>query len=99
MINFEELYPVGRRGYRLKKPPAMRAITPAIAERERQRLLAERRSCWECVGPAGADCWLLVHKMWGAPGAFVVCSHCVERVRRRRSRFRLRWFAPMEAQP
>ena len=97
MSAFRELYPVGRRGYRLKKPPAMRAITPAIAERERQRLLAERWSCWECVGAAGADCWLLVHKMWGAPSAFLVCSHCVERVRKRRSGLRLRWFPPMGA--
>jgi hypothetical protein len=96
---FRELYPVGRRGYRLKKPPAMRAITPAIAERERQRLISESWTCWNCFGPAGDDCWLLVRKMSGAPSAFVVCSRCVERVRRRRSGLRLRWFPPMEGQP
>ena len=96
---FRELYPVGRRGYVLNRPPAMCSITPATAERERQRLLADGWTCWECAGPAGADCWLLVHKMWGAPSAFLVCGHCVERVRRRRSGLRLRWFAPMEKHP
>ncbi len=99
MIAFIELYPTGEYGPVLGRPPTLKLITPSDAERERQRLLAAGWTCWECAGHAGMDCWLLVHKMWGAPSAFLVCSHCVERVRRRRSGLRLRWFAPMEKHP
>ena len=99
MIAFIGAYPVGKHGPVLGKPPTLKSITAQAAERERQRLLADGWTCWECTGPAGADCWLLVHKMWGAPSAFLVCAECVERVRRRRSGLRLRWFAPMEKHP
>ena len=99
MIAFAASYPKGKHGPTLGRPPTLKSITPSDAERERQRLLADGWTCWECTGPAGADCWLLVHKMWGAPSAFLVCAECVERVRRRRSGLRLRWFAPMEKHP
>ena len=98
MSAFRELYPVGRRGYRLKKPPAMRAITPDIAKREPRNMLARDWTCWECDETPRADAWLMVYRMWGYPHARLVCQRCVERVKRQGG-MRKRWFAPMEAQP
>ena len=99
MSAFKELYRVGRRGYPLKRPPTLKSITAEAAERERRNMLARDWTCWECDETPRADAWLMVYRMWGHPHARLVCPSCVERVRRRRSGLRLRWFAPMEAQP
>ena len=96
MSAFPELYKIGKDGRPLKRAPAMKAITPEIADRERQRLIAAHYACWECCRPVGEGSWLMAYRMWGHPAAFLVCADCVERVRRRRSGLRLRWFAPKD---
>ena len=94
MSAFPELYRVGKRGRPLKRAPALKSITPEIADHERQRLIAANYPCWECSDPVREGVWLMAHCMWGYPAAFLVCAGCVERVRRRRSGLRLRWFPP-----
>lgn len=96
MSAFSELYKIGKDGRLLKRAPAMSAVTPEIADRERQRLIAANYTCWECCGPVHKGAWLMVFRIFGYPAAFLVCAGCVDRVRRRRSGLRMRWFAPEE---
>ena len=96
MSAFSELYKIGKDGRPLKRAPAMKTITAEAAERERQRLIAENYTCWECCGPVREAAWLMVFCAWGYPAGFLVCAGCVDRVRRRRSGLRMRWFAPEE---
>ena len=96
MSAFAELYKIGKDGRRLKRAPAMSAVTPEIANRERLRLIAEHYTCWECCRPVCEGSWLMVFRMWNYPAAFLVCTDCIDRVRRRRSGLRRRWFAPEE---
>ena len=97
MIAFGVLYKIGNDGRLLKRAPAMKAITADVAERERQRLIAANYTCWECCGPVHKGSWLMVFRMYGYPAGFLVCADCVDRVRRRRSGLRIRWFAPKGA--
>ena len=94
---FPELYMIGKDGWPLKRAPAMKAITAEHAERERQRLIAANYTCWECCGPVHRGAWLMVLRICGYPAAFLVCTDCVDRVRRRRSGLRMRWFEPKGA--
>ena len=96
MSAFSELYKIGKDGRPLKRAPAMKTITAEHAELERQRLIAANYTCWECCGPEHRGAWLMVLRTCGYPAAFLVCAGCVDRVRRRRSGLRRRWFAPEE---
>ena len=98
MIAFIELYPTGKHGPVLGKPPTLKSITAQAAERERQRLLADGWTCWQCDRPPPADAWLMTFKMWGSPHARLVCPSCVEDVKRQRG-MRKRWFSPQAVQP
>ena len=62
-----------------------------------RRLIAANYTCWECCGPVHKGSWLMVFRMYGYPAGFLVCADCVDRVRRRRSGLRIRWFAPKGA--
>jgi|SRR5579883_429100 hypothetical protein len=93
ILPFNDLRIIGKRGQPLKRAPALSAITSQAAERERQRLLSDHPTCWECCGPADAEAWLMVTMLWGYPAPHLVCSACVPSVRRRRGARKL-WFAP-----
>ncbi len=96
---FSDLHPIGRRGYRLKKPLALRAITPAIGEAERQRLLGAGHNCWHCSKPAPVESWLFACRMRGRPVGLLVCPDCLPRVRGWKPGIQIRLFAPMEVTP
>ena len=98
MSAFRELYPVGRRGYPLKRPPTLKSITAVDAERERKKMLAGDWTCWQCDRPPPADAWLMTFKMWGSAHARLVCPDCVALVKRHGG-MRKRWFPPLEVQP
>ena len=96
---FVELSPIGRRGYRLKKILALRAITPSIAEAERERLLGAGHNCWYCSQPAPADSWLFACRMRERPVGLLVCPTCLPRVRGWRPGIQIRLFSPQAVQP
>ena len=98
MIAFIGAYPVGKHGPVLGKPPTLKSITAQAAERERQRLLADGWTCWQCDCPPPAAAWLMTYKMWNYPHARLVCPGCVEQVKRQRG-MRKRWFPPQAVQP
>ncbi len=98
-FHFPELYRTGKRGPVTSKSPPLYAVTAEAAERQRQNLTAANVSCWNCLRPAGPDAWMMVRLILRAPTGSLVCSDCIERVRRRRSGLHLRWFPPMERTP
>jgi uncharacterized protein YlaI len=78
-------------------PMTLRAITPAIAEAERQRLLRTGHSCWYCSKPAPVESWLFACRMRGRPVGMLVCPECLPRVRGWKPGIQIRLFAPMGA--
>ena len=80
-------------------PTTLRAITPAIAECERLRLLRARHFCWYCEKVAPADSWLFSCRMNERPTAMLVCPGCLDRVRRWRPGIRTLLFPPLGATP
>ena len=78
-------------------PMTLRAITPAIAEAERRRLLGTGHTCWYCSKPAPVESWLFACRMRGRPVGLLVCPACLPRVRGWKPGIQIRLFEPLGA--